>query len=91
MSVVILKMSSGEEVICGCDNPSAGKYVVEKPRMIHIMQDDSGNARAGLAPWIVSAPDATVTIETGVVACVPAPTDIEKAYLSQTSRIQLLG
>lgn len=87
MGVMIIKMVSGEEILV---KEETGENVFSKPRVMQVMQDQSGEMRAGLVPWIITAPDATVTIsKMAIAAILDAPLDVEKSYLSSTSGIAL--
>lgn len=86
MQVMILKMHSGEELIA---NLSGNTY--SKIRVFHVAEDMNGNARAGLMPWILSAPDASLEInENHISAQFEAPAEIERAYLEATTSIALV-
>ena len=83
--IVVLKLTSGEEIIAKeCDQ---GGY--ESPRCIQMMQTKTG-VQAGLVPWILAAPDATVGIAPHTVITETVPTaDVEQAYMQQTSCLDL--
>ena len=83
-NIVILKMLDGSELIA--TKNITGSY--SKVRVFHF----GANGQAGLAPWVLLAPDADLDISSnGIVAEIPAPQDIETKYLQATSSIQLLG
>ena len=87
MEVKVLKLMSGEEIISNYDMHT-NLYV--KPRVLQLMPDGQGGARAGLVPWIMSAPDAIVPIFDGCIATVfDAPMEISRSYLESTSGIAL--
>jgi hypothetical protein len=86
MSVVIIKLLGGEEVIA---TRIADVYC--KARSFNVQQDQSGQPRVGLVPFIMTAPDAQLRLNQALVlAEISAPADIEKSYLQATSGIQLL-
>lgn len=88
MSIVVLKMSNGDEVI----GKEVGEYadvVLDRPRSLQMMQSQHG-VQAGLIPYIIAAPEMAVAFNSKHIICkVSAPTDISNAYLQQTSGIQL--
>ncbi len=85
MTIKVLKLISGEEIIAR----EEGQGTQSRPRVLQMMQTERGMG-AGLVPFIVSAPDETVTInQMAIVTVVDAPMQIETAYLQQTSSIDL--
>lgn len=87
MGVKIIKMVSGDEVLA---KEETGEYVFSKPRVMQVMQSQTGEVRAGLVPWIIASPDSSVTVnKTAIAAILDAPLDVEKSYLSSTSGIAL--
>ena len=89
--VVIIKLISGEEVVAEVISDSITKLEVRKPRMIHVMQTEQGMG-TGLSPWIVLAPDSNCDIDKShIVTMITAESQVAKAYLQQTTSIQLLG
>jgi hypothetical protein len=89
MDVMILKMTNGDEVVTEYVNEEENCVVVNRPRTLQMMQGPQG-IQMGLMPWIISAPESKCTISKESIACsMIAPDDISKAYLQQTSGIQL--
>lgn len=82
-NIVILKLISGDELLAS--EESDGTF-----SKIRVFQISGSNA--GLIPWIMLDADAkNVKIEFGVMAKIPAPSEIEKQYIQATSSIQLLS
>ena len=94
--VVILKLTTGEEVIAKEEWNMKSSTVGEvrsffKPRVFHMMRTPEG-IQGSFIPWLLTAPDADVEIlDSFIVTKIDAPTDIEKAYLKNTSSIELLS
>lgn len=87
MQVVILKLVTGEEVIGRLEEGI--RFQLDRPRVFQMYQTQSG-VQAGLVPWLLSAPEEKVFIdEKHIIARLDAPTDIEQAYLQQTSGLQI--
>jgi hypothetical protein len=87
-NIVVMKLSTGEEVIARVEESLEGNRYV-KPRIFHMMQTERG-ASAALIPYIMSAPDETVTIkDSAIISVVTASKQLEDAYLQQTSGIDL--
>lgn len=91
MRIVVLKLVTGEEVIAKQDPEKFnGGYMFNKPRTFSVVQDNTGNVRAGLIPWIMSDPDSDVLIsDMHIVAMIDAPKSIVDSYLKQTTGIDL--
>jgi len=84
MSIVVLKLINGDEVIA--DRVLA---MYKKPRVFQMIPTERGMSGA-LMPYIMSCPDATVKIaEFAIVTEVEATKQIEDAYLQHTSGIDL--
>lgn len=88
MGIRVVKLFSGEEVIARVEETLSGnKYA--SPRVIQMMQTQQGMG-AGLVPFIMSAPDETITINpNAIVVELNASKQIEDAYLQQTSKLDL--
>jgi hypothetical protein len=93
MRIVVLKLITGEEVIAKqSDEKCQDGHIFIKPRTFQIVQDQTGNVRAGLIPWIMSDPDAEVLIkDSAIIAMIDATKQIEDSYLQQTSSLDLSG
>lgn len=85
MDIVVMKLSTGEEVIAN----KTGENSYEKIRVFQVMHDGQ-QVRAGLMPWIMSDPDAEVTINNNsIITTLSAPLEMEQSYLKQTSKLDL--
>lgn len=86
--VVVLKIVGGDEIIV-TEEVEGQEILYSKPRMIQIHATQKG-MQAGLVPWILSAPDETISIShTHIIARTFPTSDIEKAYRQQTSVLDL--
>lgn len=95
MNVIGIKLANGEELIARCSNYVKGEVVttlmIESPRVIGLQETKQGIG-LGFMPYILGNPDAEIMLQALVIASVYEPkAEIEKAYLSQTSKIQLMG
>ena len=100
MNIVVLKLTSGEEVI-GTeveDNVNAGKITIGKARVLVMQQAPDGGIGLGMMPFMPSANDpengteSNVVIDKKQIMAVPetVPKSLEDAYLRTTSNIQLV-
>lgn len=98
MSTMVYKLVDGSEVIAGSGLSELrevigdySKVTLTKPRVLQVSQDPrTGQIAAGLMPWLLSDPDASVDINhSHIMTCVPAPSDLERNYLQQTSGLDL--
>lgn len=92
MSTVVksLKMVSGEEVICKVRQTAEG-LMVSDALVLHVMPNGSGGYGLGLLPWVHSTRRGEIRInEDQIMGVIESPDkEVEDAYLSQTSGIQL--
>lgn len=97
MNIIVLKLVTGEELIAEKTNQSMNifgtdtnnNFKLKRTRVLQMMQTQNG-VGFGLVPWLMSAPDSEVDINSNhVISCINAPSDIEKAYLQQVSGLQL--
>lgn len=86
MTVKVLKMSNGDEIIASVSD--TGAYIVSKPRIIF-----HDGQRGGLAPYFLTNPDVENVrlADAHVVASYDPSKELEKSYLEMTSKIQLLS
>lgn len=88
---MIIKLISGEEMVAEVLCVGSTVIEVRKPRVVHVMQTEQGMG-TGLAPWIMLAPDSNCDIDKShIVTTLVADDQVAKAYLQQTTSIQLLG
>lgn len=80
----VLKLSSGEEIICTIKSKSGAGYTVSKPLMI--IQSPQGWQFSQIL--LMADPEADVMLY-GIVAEAPAHAKMEANYLSATSGIAL--
>lgn len=91
MSIVLMKLCSGEEIIADeVYGELSAKY--KRPRVLQVMQQQNGQMGAALVPWMIADQDGTFPIDAiHIITKVDAPSEIEKVYLQQTSGIALTG
>jgi hypothetical protein len=95
-NVIVLKLSTGEEIIGYEEDISAEKISISKARVLVVGgQAPDGRVALQMFPWILSAPDATVDVwRDHIMVRVPEkdlPPDAVKGYMAKTSSIQLAG
>lgn len=94
MEVVVLKFANGDEIMARMvgEDTSTNTFVVEKPRGILPQRMPDGQISIAFVPWIISNPDGTFNVRADSLAANPAEAskEMETAYLSQTSGLQLL-
>lgn len=89
MKVKGFKLINGEEIIARFTVGDGGSYVLEKPRVLGFQETQQGMG-LGFMPYIIGNPDADVVIsKTSIIAEYEPRPEIEKAYMQQTSKIQL--
>lgn len=93
MTTVILgKLTNGEEFLAELREASETSVWFKRPRVLRMMQGHNGEPQPALMPLLMMAPDAEVKFDKSNILCtIEAPVDIEKMYLQQVSRIQLMG
>jgi hypothetical protein len=94
MEVVVLKFANGDEIMARqlSEDVSADTIIVEKPRGILPQRMPDGQISVAFVPWVISNPDGEFTVRLQSLAALPASAgkEMETAYLSQTSSLQLL-
>lgn len=87
--VVVLKLSSGEEVIARANNTGHG-WQVTKPRLV-VMAPTPQGIQIAIMPWIAADVDGKYLIDDKHVITSGKPTDnLEKQYLEQTSGLEIV-
>lgn len=92
MSVIVIKMSNGSEVIANLVNETSTHLIVDRPRMISVSQDQMGNMQGAMMAYIISdsdRKDIPLSLR-HVVTFFDASKDLSDEYLQMTSGI-LLG
>lgn len=86
MSVIVMKLTNGDEVIANMSDKSETQVFVDRPRVIF-----TDGERGGLMPYFISTPDAeNVGINrSSIVSVFEAPIDLAKEYTQSTSRLIL--
>lgn len=89
MDVIVLKLSSGEELIARGKN-TGDAWKVERPRVI-VMAPTQQGIQIAIMPWMAANVDGTYDIDDSHVITHGKPTDnLEKQYLQQTTTIELV-
>jgi hypothetical protein len=89
-NVVVLRLTSGEEIVCRFIKDDDFAIVVDRPRQIMFTPTQTGGVQAQLAPVLFSHPDCRelkIFNHALAVAPIPAPENLSKAYLENTSGI----
>ncbi len=93
MEIKTIKFTNGDEIIgrfVGVDSNS-NTCEIEKPRGLLPQRMGDGQVGIAFVPWIISNPDATVSINMDAIAAMlDSSKEIGDAYLSQTSGLQLV-
>lgn len=95
MEVLSFKLVTGEEVIARVTGKKeiGGEqvYELEMPLVIHL-QNSGGRIGMGFMPWTLSNSESTVLElpDKMVVVKFPPSNEVEKQYLSSTSKIALM-
>lgn len=89
MNIMAVKIASGEEIVAEVIEQLDGSIQCRRPRVVQMMQTQQG-VGAGLVPYIMSAPDATIPINPDcIVAKVKVGSQIERAYTQEVSGLDL--
>ena len=90
MKVVAMKLVSGEEIIGRVIEQDSVSVTMSHVRVVCLQQDQTGRYGVGMMDYIVSNKDCEITIDRDkAVTMFDASQEIEKAYLQNTSGIQL--
>jgi len=92
--VYTIKLTTGEEMMAKYKDSDEDHFYVEKPLVLAIQPTEDGNQALGLAPYAATLDpkDSTVipiNINT-IVTYFEPPVEMARAYLQQTSGIQLV-
>ena len=88
--IIVLKLSSGEEIIARVEAVSNDTYTLDRPMMIGIVQAQDGSLIVQIVPWLASNQDGNCKVYRNLVVAETEPSaELEKGYLSKTSGIQL--
>jgi len=92
-NIRVLKMISGEEIICEVVAESELHMIVNKPFMFQVIEAHQGQLALAMTPYVLCDPNIeNLPLKHLAIAFdIPAPTQPEKEYLSQTSSIELLS
>lgn len=85
-----MKLVSGEEIIGRVVNSGPVSVTMSHVRVVGLQQDQTGRYGVGMMDYVVSNKDCEINIAYDkAVTVFDASPEIDKAYLSQTSGIQL--
>ncbi len=85
-----MKLVSGEEIIARYISETTTLITVSHARVMGLQQDQQGRYGVGLVDYILANKDGTIGIRNDKIITMYEPSaDVEKAFLSQTSGIQL--
>jgi hypothetical protein len=89
MSIEILRLRSGEDIMCYVLENNGTEYKVENPAVILPMgHDDGGTMRMALSPWMPYATTTEFMIPTDFIVTTAEPTqDIESSYAQMYGKI----
>jgi hypothetical protein len=89
MSVEILRLRSGEDILCDVITEIEGKYVVENPAVVMpVGRNDDGAMQMALSPWMPYSTNTEFTIPEDFVVTSAIPTeDILASYSNMYSKI----
>ena len=97
MKVIGIKLTNGEELIARCSDHVDPTVIdtaltIDMPRTIGLQETKTGGFGLAFMPYVLGNPDAEIVLQACAIATIYVPkADIEKGYLSQTSKIQLMG
>lgn len=90
--VIALKLSTGEEVIGRVEYNDSQTLNLSKVRIVIIQPMENQQVGVAFMPFMASNPDGVIPLtKTSIVGEVRPTAVMEKAYLQQTSAIQLMG
>ena len=90
MKTIAMKLVSGEELIGRYVSETSDQIFVTHVRTIGLQQDQQGRFGVGMMDYILANKDCQIKISTDkIIASYQPAAEVEKAYLSQTSGIQL--
>lgn len=89
MSIEILRLRSGEDIMCDVLEVGMISYKVENPAVVMPMgRDESGVMRMALSPWMPYSTNTEFTIPFDFVVTTAKPTeDIEGSYAEMYGKI----
>lgn len=91
MSIIVMKMMNGDEVIAKMTSMDCDIITVDRPRIIGLTQDGNGNMRGEMMPYIITDPDRKdIPIHRlAVVTSFDASKELSDSYYSMTSGLIL--
>ena len=92
MEVKTIKFTNGDEIMGRLTEWPGDDYIVlEKPRGLMPQRMGDGQIGISFVPWVISNPDGLVEIKMHAIAAMLNPSkEMEDAYLSQTTGLQLV-
>jgi hypothetical protein len=90
MKTIAMKLVSGEELIGRSVSETATLTTISHARTMGLQQDQQGRYGVGMMDYILANKDCEISISKDKIITMYEPAvEVEKAYLSQTSGIQL--
>jgi hypothetical protein len=92
MKVQSFKLVTGEEIVARVLDQTDTHFTIEQAQVLQFQPVGNGQLGLAFVPWALSNPDVEVKLPvTAVVTNFNASTQVEKQYVSQTSKIALMG
>lgn len=93
MSVILFILNSGREVVGTLVSETFEEYVISQPHIIQPVQQGPDQYGLSLYPYSSADPEGKHSFNRNMIvsSSLKVPEDIEKNYLSQTSRIQIVS
>lgn len=93
MEVKSFKLMTGEEIVARVMDETRTEFVVDSPQVLQFQRVSQNQMGLAFVPWALSNPEISdlQLSKSSIVAVYPPASDVEKQYLSQTSKIALMG
>ena len=93
MEVKSFKLVTGEEIVARVIDETKSEFTIDSPQVLQFQRVSQNQMGLAFVPWALSNPEISELIlpRSSTVAVYPPAADVEKQYLSQTSKIALMG
>lgn len=89
---VLIKLSSGEELVAESISQEDTHWILKSPRMLIMQPTGQGQMGIAIVPYSAGAPDGEHLVYTShIVSTVRVPDKLEKAYIENVSNIQIVS
>lgn len=89
-SIDVIKLVSGEEIIATVEATGPTSITVSKAMALAVVQTGPQQYGLQLYPFLKGAPEESFELYTSaIMGRLPAPADLERSYISQTSGIEI--